>query len=350
MTRVLAAASLAEWSAALLEAAGLEAPAAAVVADTLVEASLRGVDSHGVARLPIYAERLQAGLMNRRPRPRFEREEGAVALLDGDHGPGQVAGVMAMERSVELARAHGAGVVSVHRSGHYGAAAYYVVRPARQGLVALSTTNAEPFVIAFGGRGQALGTNAIALSAPRAGGGELTIDMATSQVAANRVVNARDEGKPIPEGWAVDEAGLPTTDPQRAHAMLPLGGYKGYALAVAVEILSGALAGAGLTHGIGRLYDEFDRPQDVGHFHLAIDPERTVGRARLAALVEGLATELAAVPPAPGADEVLVPGDPELRAQAQRTRDGIPLPPGLWANLERLSDTLGVPQPKTRDS
>jgi LDH2 family malate/lactate/ureidoglycolate dehydrogenase len=253
-----------------------------------------------------------------------------------------------MERSVELARAHGVGVACVHRSGHYGAAAYYTVRPARQGLLAVSTTNSEPFVVPFGGRTQALGTNPIALSAPRAGGGELTIDMATSQVAANRVFNARDEGQEIPEGWAVDEAGRSTTDPQRAYAMLPLGGYKGYALAVAVEILSGALAGAGLTHGIGRLYEEFDRPQDVGHFHLAIDPERTVGRERLAALVEGLAAELAAVPTAPGAAEVLVPGDPELRARAARERDGIPLPPGLWGNLERLSESLGVAVPASR--
>ena len=335
---------LAAWSRALLEAAGLEAPAAALVTDTLVEASLRGVDSHGVARLPIYAERLRTGLMNARPRPRIEREEGAVAAIDGDHGPGQVAAVLAMERSVALAREHGVGAVTVRRSGHYGAAAYYVMRPAQQGFVALTTTNSEPFVVPHGGRGWALGTNPIAFSAPRRDG-VLTLDMATSQVAANRVFNARDEDEPIPEGWAVDEAGTPTTDPHAAHAMLPLGGYKGYGLAVMVEVLSGALPGAGLTHGIGRLYDEFDRPQDVGHFHLALDPERTVGRARLADLVEGLAAELAAVPPAPGQHEVLLPGEPELRTQAERERDGIPLPPGLWGNLTGLSDSLGIAAP-----
>ncbi len=342
--RTVRAERLTAWSIAMLEAAGLEPAAAEVVAATLVEASLRGVDSHGVARLPIYAERLQAGLINPRPRPRVERREGAVACIDGDHGPGQVAGVLAMELSVELARSHGVGAVTVRRSSHYGAAAYYVMRPARAGLVALSTTNSEPLVIPYGGRGLALGTNPIAFSAPTRSG-ELTLDMATSQVAANRVVNARDEDQPIPEGWAVDAEGRPTTDPHVAHAMVPLGGYKGYGLAILVEVLSGVLTGAGVTHGVSGLYDEFDRPQDVGHFHLAIDPERTIGRDRLAERLEGLVAELKAVPTGPGAEEVLVPGEPELRTQALRERDGIPMPPGLWGNLSELSDRLGVPRP-----
>ena len=340
---VLSAAAMTAWSCALLEAAGLEAPAAALVTDTLVEASLRGVDSHGVARLPIYAERLQRGLINPRPRPRVERETGAVASVHGDEGPGQVAGVLAMEHSLALAREHGVGVVTVRRSSHYGAAAYYVMRPARRGFVALSMTNAEPFVAAHGGREWALGTNPIAFSVPRREG-ELTLDMATSQVAANRVFNARDEDQPIPLGWALDPAGHPTTDPHRAHAMLPLGGYKGYGLALMVEILCGAL---------GRGDDARDRApvrgvhrrQDVGHFHLALDPERTVGRERLAAIVDGLAEELRATPLAPGADEVMLPGEPELRAQAVRERDGLPFGPGLWGNLTALSASLGIPPP-----
>jgi LDH2 family malate/lactate/ureidoglycolate dehydrogenase len=127
--------------------------------------------------------------------------------------------------------------------------------------------------------------------------------------------------------------------------MLPLGGYKGYGLAVMVEVLCGALAGAGMTHGVGRIYEEFDRHQDVGHFQLALDPEHTVGRARLAELVEGLAAELHAAPLAPGAAEVLLPGEPELRTQAIRERDGIPFPPGVWGNLTALGESLGIPPP-----
>jgi ureidoglycolate dehydrogenase (NAD+) len=343
--RTLDAARLAAWSTALLRAAGLEAEAADVVTDTLVEASVRGVDSHGVARLPIYAQRLQGGAINRRPRPRVERREGAVAGIHGDDGPGQVAGVMAMDLSVELAREYGVGAVTVRRSSHYGAAAYYVMRPARAGFIALSTTNADPGVVPFGGRDPALGTNPIAVSAPTRHG-ELTLDMATSQVAANRVANAHDEGRPIPEGWAVDADGRPTTDPAYAHAMLPLGGYKGYGLAVVVEILSGALTGAAITRRIGRLYHDLDRPQDVGHFHLAIDPERTVGRARLADAIESLIAEVRATALAPGADEILLPGEPELRVQAIREREGIPLPDAQWRALTELSERLGVTPPE----
>lgn len=340
----IAPTALEDWSRALLEAAGLEPAAADTVAVSLVEANRRGVDSHGVARLPTYAERLRAGLMTTRPEPRVIREDGALALVDGDHGPGQVAGVFATDLSVTLARRHGAGVVAVQRSGHYGAAAYYVRRAAAEGLLAISTTNAEPLVVPHGGARFALGTNPIALAAPTPTG-VFDLDMATSQVAANKIFNARDEGRTIPEGWGVDEQGASTTDPAEVYAGLPLGGYKGYVLAVMVEILSGVLSGAGVTHGIGRLYDEWDRPQDVGHFHLALDPDRLVGRTRFAERLGELLAELKGVPAATGHDEVLVPGELEERAQVERERSGIPVPAAAWSALETLSGELGVPVP-----
>jgi ureidoglycolate dehydrogenase (NAD+) len=335
--------ALERWMQAVLEAAGLEAAAAETVAVSLVHANRRGVDSHGVARVPIYSERLRAGLINGRPRPRVEREDGAVALIDGDRGPGQVAGVLATDHAIDLARRHGVGVVSVHRSSHYGAAGYYAIRAAQAGMLGMSTTNSEPFVIPFGGVGRALGTNPIALAAPTPDG-IFDVDMATSQVAVNKIFNARDEGRTIPEGWGVDEQGQATTDPAQVHAAVPLGGYKGYALAVLVEVLSGALAGAGVGHEVGNLY-EGGETQDVGHFHLVIDPDRLAGRARFAESLGALLQALKAMSPAPGHDEVLVPGEPEARAQAERERDGIPLPPTLWVTLSELSSELGVVVP-----
>ena len=269
--------------------------------------SLRGTDSHGVARLPVYIERLRAGVLNARPRPSVLRRDGAVAVVDGDQGPGQVAAVFATDVSIELAREHGAGVVVVRRSAHFGAAAYYAMRAAEQGLVAMAMTNTEPLVIPYGGAEPALGTNPICLAAPAAGG-VFNLDMATSQVAMNRVWNARDEGRPIPEGWGVDAEGRTTTDAAAVVSGMPLGGYKGYGLALMVEVLCGVLAGAGVREGVGELYGGATAPQDTGHFHLAIDPERTVGRDRFAAVLEGLLGELRAIPPAPGFDEVLVAG------------------------------------------
>ena len=306
--------------------------------------SLRGTDSHGVARLPVYVERLRAGAINPRPRPSVERRDGAVALVDGDQGPGQVAALHATDVSIELAREYGVGVVTVRRSAHFGAAAYYAIRAAEQGLVAMAMTNTEPLVIPHGGAEPALGTNPICLAAP-AGDGIFNFDMATSQVAMNRVWNARDEGRPIPEGWGVDAQGRSTTDAAAVVAGMPLGGYKGYGLALVVEVLSGVLAGSGVRHDVGKLYDDVHKPLDTGHFHLAIDPERTVGRERFAAVLAGLLGDLRAIPPAPGSDEVLVPGDPEDRARAERERSGIPIEPGLWRTLRELGAELGVDDP-----
>ena len=306
---------------------------------------MRGTDSHGVARLPVYIERLRAGVINARPRPSVLRRDGAVAVVDGDQGPGQVAAVFATDVSIELARGHGAGVVVVRRSAHFGAAAYYAMRAAEQGLVAMAMTNTEPLVIPHGGAEPALGTNPICLAAPSAGG-VFNLDMATSQVAMNRVWNARDEGRPIPEGWGVDAEGRTTTDAAAVVSGMPLGGYKGYGLALMVEVLCGVLAGAGVREGVGELYGGTAAPQDTGHFHLAIDPERTVGRDRFAAVLEGLLGELRAIPPAPGFDEVLVAGDPEDRARAERERSGVPIEPALWGTLGALSEELGVSVPE----
>jgi LDH2 family malate/lactate/ureidoglycolate dehydrogenase len=337
-------AALERWTRALLEGAGLEAEPAATVAETLVWTSLRGVDSHGVARVPVYAERLRTGVLNNRPRPEVVRRDGAIAVVDGDHGPGQVAAVVATDLSIELAREYGVGVVSVRRSGHYGAAAFYAMRAAEAGLVGMSMTNTEPLVIPYGGVEPALGTNPIALAAPSAGG-IFNVDMATSQVAINRVFNARDEGRSIPEGWGVDEHGEPTTDPARVKSAVPLGGYKGYGLALLVEILCGVLAGAGVRAGVGDLYSGGEVRQNTGHFHLAIDPERTVGRDAFAGVLGTLLDELRAIPPARGFDEVLVAGDPEDRARAERERNGVPIVPALWTTLCALSDELGISPP-----
>jgi LDH2 family malate/lactate/ureidoglycolate dehydrogenase len=316
------------------------------VAETLVWTSLRGVDSHGVARAPVYCERLRTGVLNTRPRPSVARRDGAVAVVDGDHGPGQVAALYATELSIELAHEHGVGVVSVRRSGHFGAAAFYAMRAAEAGLIGIALTNSEPFVIPYGGAEAALGTNPICLAAPAGDGRIFNLDMATSQVAVNRIFNARDEGREIPLGWGVDERGEPTTDPAAVKSAVPLGGYKGYGLALMVEVLCGVLSGSGVRDTVGNLYSGGTQRQDTGHFHLAIDPERTVGRDRFASVLAGMLDDLRASLPAPGFDEVLVAGDPEDRARAARERDGVPIAPALWATFQQLSDDLGVPVPE----
>jgi ureidoglycolate dehydrogenase (NAD+) len=343
--RRIGAEPLEAWVRELFERAGLAAPAAEIVAHSLVDASARGVDSHGVLRVPIYAQRLRAGLMARDPSPTVVSEDGAIALVDGDEGPGQVAAVYATDVALRLAAEHGVGAVGVRRSSHYGAAGYYVRRMARDGFVGLTTTNAEPFVVPFGGAEWALGTNPIAFAAPTPDG-VFELDMATSQVAVGKVLLAREKGEPIEPNWAVDAEGAPTTDPDAAQAVVPLGGYKGYGLGLLVEILSGVLTGAGIGHGVGRMYDDWDRRQDVGHFMLALDPGRTIGRAAFAKALAGLLAGMKALRPAPGVDEVLVPGEPQDRMERDRRASGIPLPVAVYASLEELGREVGVASPR----
>jgi ureidoglycolate dehydrogenase (NAD+) len=332
---MITAAALDGWATAVMVRAGLAPAAAQTVADVLMHASVRGVDSHGVARLPRYVERMRAGELNLDPHPRVLPGEGAIAVVDGDDGPGAVAAVVATDHALALAREHGVGAVVVRRSSHFGAASYYATRVARRGSIGMAMTNSGPGVIPFGGSQAALGTNPIACAAPLPGGEVWDLDMATSQVALNRIFNARDEGRPIPLGWGVDAAGNATTDPSAVSAAVPLGGYKGYGLAVMVEVLCGVLSGAGM-RGAG---------EDIGHFHLAIDPERTVGRARLADMLAQLLAELKAIPPAAGFEEVLVPGEPEARVRERRERDGIPIEPGLLRILQTLGADLDVAFP-----
>lgn len=318
--------------------------AAEIVAQSLVEANLRGIDSHGVLRLPVYVQRLQAGLLNRDPQPRILKQTGAVALIDADQGPGQVGGVFAMDLATELAQEHGAGVVGVQRSAHYGAAAFYVMRAANQGYLALCMTNVEPDVVPYGGSQSALGTNPLAFAAP-APQGLFVLDMATSQVAMGKVFLARESDTSIPDGWAVNESGRPTTDPHAAKALLPLGGPKGYGLAIMVEVLSGVFSGAGIIHSVGRMYDEWDRAQDVGHFSLALDPAKGAGREQFMERMGRLWEEIKATPPAPGFEEVLIPGELEERVRHERVQNDIPLPESVYAGLRTISRALGVETP-----
>jgi LDH2 family malate/lactate/ureidoglycolate dehydrogenase len=335
---------LSSWARRLLEAAEVSPSAAATVAEVLVEANLRGVDSHGVLRLPVYLRRIRAGLVNPAPHPRVAKQDGPVALVDGDRGPGPVAAVFAATVAAETAESRGVGFVGVFRSSHFGMAAAYAVRIARRGLVALVTSNAEPDMVPYGGARKAIGTNPLAFAAP-APMGPMVLDMATSHVAMGKVFLARERGERIPEGWAVDADGRSVTDPGQAIAAVPLGGAKGYGLALMVEILSGVLTGAGITHGIGRMYDEWDRPQDVGHAFFALNPEYTIGRDAFLRRMAPLWDELKAVPPAAGFDEVCLPGELEMRTEAVRRREGIPLADRVCQDLVTLSRELGVEIP-----
>jgi ureidoglycolate dehydrogenase (NAD+) len=339
------AALLTRFCSDLLVAAGLRAGDADLVAGSLVSADLRGVGSHGVMRLPIYVERMRRGLIATRPVIEVLRTAPATAVVDGGNGPGQVVAVRAMDEAVALAREAGAGFVAVRRSNHFGAAGWFALRAAGAGMIGLAVTHAEADVVPYGGARPALGTNPLAVAVPRGDGPALLVDMATSAVAMGKVLLAASEGRGIPDGWGVDAAGEPTTDPRRVRAVLPMAGPKGYGLAFVVEVLAALLSGSRSGSEVRRMYDDFDAPHGVGHFLGAIDVARFVPLDGFTAGLADLAGRIGSVPPAAGFEEVLLPGEPEERAEARNRRDGVPLGEEVRRELAALGAAHGVAWP-----
>lgn len=336
-------APLAEWAAACLRATGVPAADAGVVADALVLTSLWGIDSHGVLRLTHYLDRLQRGSIRADAPGRIEESGPCSANMDGDNGLGILHCRRAMDHAVRVARANGVGVVGVRRSSHCGAVGLYARQAAAHGIVGLALTHASSIVVPHGGKRGYFGTNPIAIAFPR-GGDPLCLDMATSQIAWNKVVNARVEGKPLADGLTVDGEGRPTTDPHLAQALVPLGGseygYKGYGLAMMIDLLCGALNGMAFGPRLARMYEDLDTPQDLGHFVLAIDPRRFAGGPTLEATVRAMTDEVVRE-----GDSVQVAGDPELRAERERRAAGIPIEPQALADMREWSARLGVAFP-----
>ncbi|UCR88637.1 Ldh family oxidoreductase [Mycetocola spongiae] len=334
-------APLAAWAADLLRSWGYSREDAEFIADTLVEANLRGTDSHGVIRLPAYARRVDAGLIDPKAVPLLERR-GSVIRVAGNLAAGQIAARDAAAAVLDAARENGIATAVVRGSAHFGTAGYYARWLAERGAVAIVVSNSEPIVVPFGGRDALFGTNPFAFAVPTSGA-PLSLDMATSTSAMGRVLLAESLGETIPDTWGVDAEGRPTTDPAAVRALLPFAGPKGYGMGFLVEALGGALSGAAMASGIGAMYDNFERPQDVGHALIALNIEHFLPREEFLARMDTLVAEAHAARPAEGFSEVLVPGEPEERTRAARAAAGITIGPETVAELTALGEAHGVP-------
>ncbi|MEQ3551645.1 Ldh family oxidoreductase [Pseudonocardia nematodicida] len=324
-----------------LAAVGVSDHDAGLVADSLVAADRRGIGSHGMLRLPIYVEALRAGGIAATPDLRWTAGHGATAVLDAGGGLGQVAMAAAVDRADRLADQHGVAVVAVQNSAHYGAGAYWTDRLTDRGMVGLLTSTTGPSVAPFGGARPLLGTNPLTVAVPSAGAHPLTVDMATSTGAYGKIVAARNEGEPIPEGWAVDADGVPTTDPAAAlsGALLPFGGAKGSGLAVLLEALAASLSTAGYAHETVDIWADPSSRMNAGHLLVAIDTAAFTGREHTEARVAGLQSAVRATAPPGGT--VHAPGDPE-RARAGAATDVVALSDSTADALDGLADTLGL--------
>ena len=311
-----------------LEREGVPAADADLVAETLVDAELEGQTSQGLSRFPTVLERLHTGGIAARPEMTVHGE-GAVRRLDAGNALGQVAGARALDLAVDLARSHGTGLVAVRGSNHLGALDFHVRRGAALGLIALAVSNTPPAMAPPGTGTRYLGTNPIAAAFPTQGE-PIVVDMGTSQVARGRVVEARHDGRPIPEGWAVDDQGRPTIDPTAAlgGAMVPMGGDKGFALALLVEMLAAVLSGAAIGPQVG---EHLKAPTNFGHAFWVIDPEAAAGG--FAARAQGVVDDLHRL-------GGRVPGERRRAERERREREGIEVPERLRVELERA---LGRP-------
>jgi LDH2 family malate/lactate/ureidoglycolate dehydrogenase len=344
---IIQAAELESWTAAILAETGASRAAAEATAKALVDANLRGLDSHGVVFLAYYLPRLRAGSTRGDIEPELVVDLPAAAVLDGRDGLGAYIAAYAMDLCCTKAKAVGAAVVGVRNSSHFGAASAYSEQAARSGCIGMSFSNSDPGMGPVGALRPVLGTNPLAIAAPAPQGAAMpSLDIATSVVAQGKVVLAKLAGDPIPEGWAIGRDGAPTTDPAEAlaNSVLPFAGHKGFAIAFMLDVLTGCLTGAETSpHIPGDPQDP--RPQRTGHLFVAIDVEAFTGREAYATSLGDLIEQVHDAPRATWADPFLMPGDLEARARATRTEQGIPLTPATAALLRELGADYDVAFP-----
>jgi len=324
-----------------------------ITADVLVQGDLRGVDSHGVARLFQYIKRLQEGLIEAKPTITIKRETPVSVALDGGNGLGQVVSHQAMEMVIDKAAKTGVGMATVNHSNHFGIAGYYAMMALPHGMVGQAYTNTTPLVMPTFGKKIMTGTNPIAVAVPCGSEKPWVLDMATSVVPRGKLEVAARKGLEMPQGWAVDKEGVPTTDPQAAldgGAPMPLGGtrelggHKGYDLAIFVDILSGVLSGAGFGPNLAGFWGTH-AASNIGHFFMAFRPDLFMDLSEFESRMDEFVRELKATPPTRASARVLVAGQPEDDAVAKYRRTGVPLHPKVMQSLTQLSEELGVALP-----
>jgi LDH2 family malate/lactate/ureidoglycolate dehydrogenase len=334
---------LLEFATAVYVKTGMPDADARLAADTLVKADLWGHQSHGVMRLSWYVARLRAGVCNAVAKPELVVDAGAVALMDGKDGMGQVLTARAMQEAIRRAKAHGVGAVGLRNSNHFGTAMYFTLMAARAGCVAFLSTNASPAMAPWVGRKKTVGTNPWSWAAPAGKYAPMVLDIANTGVARGKIYLARQKGLSIPDGWAISAAGAPTTDPAEAIAgiILPMAQHKGYAIAAMMDMLSGVLTGSAFGTGVHGPYQTEHR-SGAGQLMIALNIEAFQPLQAFEARMEELIAELKSVPLAQGFDEVVYPGELEARNERNNLRNGLSLPEDTLKDLIKLANETGL--------
>jgi len=348
---------LREFSTRIFLHFGVPKADAEQAADVLASADLRGIDSHGVARLTSYFDLLSEGLINPTPKIKILRSTLSTATVDGDNGLGLVVGPQANKIAMDMAEKAGSGWVSICNTNHYGIAGYYVLQALKRDMIGWAMTNSTKLVTPLWGAERMLGTNPIAIAFPGKDEPPIVIDMATCAAAYGKIEMARRRGQPIPQGWGIDNQGRGTTNPDdivAGGALLPLGsdrergGHKGYGLAIMVDVLCGALGGANW----GPFTPPFALRQEIparsvgkgiGHFFGAMRIDGFIEADEFKRQIDDFIRTFRATKPAPGTNGPLIPGDPEREAEKVRSKDGVPLIMPVVEELRAISKKIGIP-------
>jgi ureidoglycolate dehydrogenase (NAD+) len=340
-SHLVSAPDLERWVTNAFSSIGLPESDAQQAARMLVQTSLWGIDSHGVARVPHYLERISTGSIRAVPHMVYSLTGAATGSLDGDHGLGFVVCHRAMEEAIRLAQSAGVGVVGVNNSSHCGAIGLYTRQAAASGMIGIAFTHSDSFVVPHHGKTAFFGTNPISIAIPSTDEKRpLCLDMATSIVPWNRIMNARRENTSIPMGYGVNGLGEDTTDPNEVAAVKPMADHKGFAMAFLIDMLCGPLNGMAFGPGLTKMYAQLDEHRRLGSLMIALDPSRFAGGSTLAAQVA------AAIATVTGQnEEILYPGEPEYISAENRGQNGIPIEPGLWPLMEHWSSQMNLTLP-----
>jgi LDH2 family malate/lactate/ureidoglycolate dehydrogenase len=327
---------------------GVPEAEAEIVADLLVRSDLRGVETHGVTRLPIYIQRLQKGYVRKEARIRVVKEKGPTAYLDAQGSMGHIAAYRGMEKTIEKADEFGIGWVSVKDSGHFGVAGLFPMMALKKDFIGYLFTNSAPMMFPWGGRERIIGNNPLAYAIPAGEYQPVVLDYSLSVVPSGKLILSRKKGEKIPLGWAFDKNGLPTEDPYEGYegggSLAPVGGHKGYGLVLVHEMLTSVLTGGKWTRNIKSLYEEDPSGiQGTCHTFMALDPDCFIGRDAFKKNVDAYIESIKGSAKAAGTEEILVPGEPEYRTEQKFLKEGIPLAPNTVRELAALAQSLNIP-------
>jgi L-2-hydroxycarboxylate dehydrogenase (NAD+) len=339
------AADLQAFIARAFVAVGISAPEAANIGELMTRADVNGSDGHGVFRLPQYIRRIKGGAVNIKPDIRIVRDAPGMALIDGDNGMGHLVMRFATELAIAKAKTAGTAWVGVKASNHAGPASLYASMPIAHDMIGLylAVGNAN-HLAAWGALDMLLSTNPIAVGVPAGEEPPIVLDMATTVAAYGKVKTAAQRGETMPEGWMIDRQGKPLTDPKRANEglLLPIGGYKGYGLALVFGLLAGTLNGAAMGRDVVDFNNDDTSPTNTGHVIVAINVAMFREIKEFKSSVDQLIRDIRNSQRLPGVDAVRLPGEQSHATRAERARSGVPLPPPLLKGLHQLAAELKI--------